>query len=188
MANSNKKRKHFGLEDEEETRLLLLQSPGCKVVEYLQPVMSKELLVKFPDNSAFDFNYSESSIWSPLVPRIHNFGGGFLPKLDLGEEEDRSGRLRKKRRKKMTMAAEAEETEEDGDGVSCRFDFGRGSKGKEEKENRVEGCTSTASCVPFASKGWNKVMKAATKHFKKKKMIKRRGSHVMLCNYLAKLP
>ena len=43
-----------------------------KVVYYMDPLMSKELL---PDkSSAFDFNYSESqsSIWSPLVPRVHS--------------------------------------------------------------------------------------------------------------------
>lgn len=44
---------------------------SAKVVEYLEPLMSKELLCKFPDNSAFDFNYSQSSIWSPLVPRAY---------------------------------------------------------------------------------------------------------------------
>ncbi|RWV92318.1 hypothetical protein GW17_00045323 [Ensete ventricosum] len=41
-------------------------------VEYLEPTMSRELLGKFPDNSAFDFDYSQSGIWSPLLPR----GGG----------------------------------------------------------------------------------------------------------------
>ena len=40
-------------------------------VEYLEPSMSRELLGKFPDPSAFDFDYSQSGIWSPLnkVPR-----------------------------------------------------------------------------------------------------------------------
>lgn len=36
------------------------------VVEYLGDSMSKDLLGKFPDYSAFDFDYSQSSIWSPL--------------------------------------------------------------------------------------------------------------------------
>ncbi|GMP48105.1 hypothetical protein CsSME_00015578 [Camellia sinensis var. sinensis] len=39
------------------------------VVEYLESSMSEHLLCKFPDNSAFDFDYSQSSIWSPLVHR-----------------------------------------------------------------------------------------------------------------------
>lgn len=41
-------------------------------VEYLEPSMSRELVGKFPDNSAFDFEYSQSSIWSPLLPRDHH--------------------------------------------------------------------------------------------------------------------
>lgn len=45
---------------------------NTKVVEYLEPLMSKELLCKFPDNSAFGFDYSQSSIWSPLVPRTYS--------------------------------------------------------------------------------------------------------------------
>ncbi|GFP82037.1 hypothetical protein PHJA_000347000 [Phtheirospermum japonicum] len=31
--------------------------------------MSKDLFSKFPDNLAFDFDYPQSSIWSPLLPR-----------------------------------------------------------------------------------------------------------------------
>ncbi|KAK9156178.1 hypothetical protein Sjap_003658 [Stephania japonica] len=38
-------------------------------VEYLEPSMSRELLRKFPDNTAFDFDYSQSGIWSPLLPQ-----------------------------------------------------------------------------------------------------------------------
>lgn len=49
-------------EEEEEGRLI-------KVVEYVESSMCEELLCKFPDTSAFDFDYSQSSIWSPLVPR-----------------------------------------------------------------------------------------------------------------------
>ncbi|KAL0311287.1 UNVERIFIED_CONTAM: hypothetical protein Sangu_2423400 [Sesamum angustifolium] len=43
--------------------------PLAMVIEYLESSMSTELLGKFPDNSAFDFNYAQSSIWSPLLPR-----------------------------------------------------------------------------------------------------------------------
>ena len=35
--------------------------------------MSKELLCKFPDNSVFNFDYSQSSIWSPLVHRAYSY-------------------------------------------------------------------------------------------------------------------
>ncbi|KAK1309573.1 hypothetical protein QJS10_CPA09g00881 [Acorus calamus] len=41
-------------------------------VEYLQPTMSRDLLAKFPDDSAFDFDYSQSAIWSPLI--LHRGG------------------------------------------------------------------------------------------------------------------
>jgi len=54
-------------EEEEEKENYPLITP--KVVEYLQPVMCRELLCKFPDNSAFGFDYSQSSLWSPLLPR-----------------------------------------------------------------------------------------------------------------------
>ncbi|KAL3535293.1 hypothetical protein ACH5RR_003754 [Cinchona calisaya] len=43
--------------------------PMVMVVEYLETSMSRDLLCKFPDNSAFDFDYSQSSLWSPLIHR-----------------------------------------------------------------------------------------------------------------------
>lgn len=49
-----------------------MRSSITKVVEYLEPLMSKELLRKFPDNSAYGFDYTQSSIWSPLVPRAYS--------------------------------------------------------------------------------------------------------------------
>lgn len=49
-----------------------MRSSITKVVEYLEPLMSKELLRKFPDNTAYDFDYTQSSIWSPLVPRAYS--------------------------------------------------------------------------------------------------------------------
>ncbi|EPS59199.1 hypothetical protein M569_15612, partial [Genlisea aurea] len=67
------------------------------VVEYLRSSMSKELLTKFPDNTPFDFDYSQSSIWSPLLPRR-------LPPESflLLDEDDGVGLLRCTRRRITT--------------------------------------------------------------------------------------
>ena len=44
-------------EEEEETERLVMGT--TKVVDYLEPLMSKELLCKFPDkSSAFHFDYT----------------------------------------------------------------------------------------------------------------------------------
>lgn len=48
-------------------------------VEYLDPSMSQELLGKFPDATAFDFDYSQSGIWSPLLPRGKHSSSSVFP-------------------------------------------------------------------------------------------------------------
>ncbi|MBA0769871.1 hypothetical protein Gotri_018562 [Gossypium trilobum] len=58
------------MNEKEEQESLIMAS--AKVVEYLEPLMSRELLCKFPDNSAFDFDYTQSTLWSPLVPRPYS--------------------------------------------------------------------------------------------------------------------
>ncbi|WVY94775.1 hypothetical protein V8G54_033863 [Vigna mungo] len=66
MGSRRKSVKEKAREEEEEEQAVVLKT--TKVVEYLVPKMSIELLCKFPDNSAFDFDYSQSTIWSPLLP------------------------------------------------------------------------------------------------------------------------
>ncbi|GAB2282507.1 hypothetical protein Dimus_017049 [Dionaea muscipula] len=42
------------------------------VVQYVDSSMAARLLCKFPDNSAFDFDYTKSALWSPpLVRHFH---------------------------------------------------------------------------------------------------------------------
>ncbi|KAF5198499.1 hypothetical protein FRX31_011923 [Thalictrum thalictroides] len=52
-------------------------------IEYLHESMSQQLLCKFPDQSAFDFDYTQSGIWSPLLPRGANFTLSDVSSLDL---------------------------------------------------------------------------------------------------------
>jgi len=66
MESRRRSVKEKAQEEEEEEQAVVLKT--TKVVEYLVPKMSIELLCKFPDNSAYDFDYSQSTIWSPLLP------------------------------------------------------------------------------------------------------------------------
>ena len=82
--------------EEEEVRLI-------KVVEYVESAMAEELLCKFPDTSAFDFDYSQSSIWSPLLPRPHrSLAFDWDLETPPGKLSDRLG-LNKTNLKKVTM-------------------------------------------------------------------------------------
>ncbi|PKA52564.1 hypothetical protein AXF42_Ash001545 [Apostasia shenzhenica] len=71
-------------------------------VEYLAPCMAEELLCKFPDISAFGFDYSQSGIWSPLLPRgrCRSRSNGWESRL-LSQEK----LIRKKKRKKTMQGS-----------------------------------------------------------------------------------
>ncbi|KAK3444611.1 hypothetical protein EUGRSUZ_A00949 [Eucalyptus grandis] len=154
--------------DEDETLGLL--PDACKVVEYLVPAMSRDLLHKFPDGSSLGFDYSQSSIWSPLLPRSHfpvDSGCFATPRklcFGFGPERTTTARRTKKRKKKINLSV---------------------SSKKKKRPVKVSDSSITPSnvaCAPFARKGWDKVLKAATKHFKKKKRDP--TAHVKLSNYL----
>ncbi|KAH0983824.1 hypothetical protein GBA52_011001 [Prunus armeniaca] len=177
-------------EEEEERERFIVLSSTCKVVEYLQPVMSKELLCKFPDNSAFDFDYTQSSIWSPLVPRAHapmdldlDFDFMTPRKLtfEMGLELESQSSIKKVSssiKKKISTA-----------GFNISRSALKNKMMKKKKKKSKMALTSDFSptpvkvhCNPLASKVWNKVLKAASKHFKKKKRDPM--DHVRLSNYL----
>ncbi|KAF1863057.1 hypothetical protein Lal_00018902 [Lupinus albus] len=163
--------------DEIEEQPLLLKT--TKVVEYLEPFMSLELLCKFPDNSAYDFDYSQSTIWSPLVPRHYhpmNFDIISPRKLsyELGLELFGEGSSVKKMgtkvRKKFNINA-----------FKVNIDFSE----KQRNNKRMISDLSTTTtgvkvvCNPMIKKGWAKALKAASKQFKRWKG-KRDNAHGML--------
>lgn len=92
--------------NEEEESLI---TTTAKVIEYLEPVMSRDLLCKFPDHSAFDFDYSQSSLWSPLVPRHYSPMDTMTPlKLsydDIGGGFELENKMRNHRAKKISFSS-----------------------------------------------------------------------------------
>lgn len=96
----------INLQEEEEEEKENLPLITTKVVEYLQPMMCRELLCKFPDNSAFGFDYTQSSLWSPLLPRNYaspsdlDSDSCFCRKLELGEFQESKKKMKKSMKKK----------------------------------------------------------------------------------------
>ncbi|KAF3445063.1 hypothetical protein FNV43_RR14756 [Rhamnella rubrinervis] len=170
-----------------------MRSSITKVVEYLEPLMSKELLCKFPDNSAFDFDYSQSSIWSPLVPRAYSpmdleADLDFITPRKLTYEMgfDQLGiqsslkKVNSKAKKKITAVT----------AFKINLSALKSKKKKKshikkkKKMNSDSSPTPSITCNPAATrKVWNKVLKVASKHFKRKK--KDTTSHVRLSNFLS---
>ncbi|KAF8041601.1 hypothetical protein BT93_A0255 [Corymbia citriodora subsp. variegata] len=158
-----------GAADDDDEALGLLPDARCKVVEYLEPGVCRDLLHKFPDNSSLGFDYSQSSIWSPLLPRSHfpvDSGCFATPrKLCFGFGQERTA-TRKRKKVNLSMSNKKKMM-------------------KKKKPAKVSDSSLTptdVACAPFARKGWDKVLKAATRHFKKKKRDP--TAHVKLSNYL----
>ncbi|KAL8511303.1 hypothetical protein ACS0TY_017925 [Phlomoides rotata] len=145
--------------------------PPLMVVEYLEPPMSTDLLCKFPDNSAFDFDYSQSSIWSPLLPPPPppppDFGRNRLDisrKLSYGGN-DEVGLL--ENTKKIAARIKRKFTD------TVLNNVNRCSKMKRRKR-RSFGFSPINSSRRLSSSSpvWAKVMKAAANKFKKRKNTK----------------
>ncbi|GLU04109.1 hypothetical protein SLE2022_212730 [Rubroshorea leprosula] len=165
------------MDEPEETESLILSA--AKVVEYLEPLMSRDLLCKFPDNSAFDFDYSQSSLWSPLVPRAYSH-------MDLDSVTPRKlsaefgFRLESENQKLSTKKIRSAAKKTIVGALNLNL-----FKNKKRKKRRASDFSPTpikGKCAPIILKSWNKVLKAASKHFKKRN--KESTVHVKVPNYL----
>ncbi|XP_059452268.1 uncharacterized protein LOC132182917 [Corylus avellana] len=152
---------------EEKERLVVATT---KVVEYLQPFMSKELLCKFPDNSAFDFDYTQSSIWSPLVTRAYSpmdldldFDFDFMTprKLSFGMDFGKENKLKKVSSNiKKNICTTA---------FKVNLNLLKMKSKKKMKASEFSPTPIKNTCYPATTKAWAKMLKAASKHFKRKK-------------------
>uniref|UniRef100_A0A7N0T330 Uncharacterized protein n=1 Tax=Kalanchoe fedtschenkoi TaxID=63787 RepID=A0A7N0T330_KALFE len=163
--------------DDERVRLI-------KVVEYLEPTMAKELLCKFPDGSwAFDFDYTQSSIWSPVAPRAFKS----IPLSELERVLEFNLDPEEEEKKKVATPASVSRRKRH----QCTYGMGLVNKSALKRVSRnIKSsvlsmsfvrkkmvCASAPSPAPIkrrpstlkSSKGWDVVLKAASKHFKKRK-------------------
>lgn len=180
-------------QDEEEEVQVLISQSRAKTIEYLEPVMSKELLQKFPESSAFGFDYSQSSIWSPLVPFPHDAYAVDMDSVTprkLYCEFDQTlgvhfedGTVKRSREKKRTPNLKKKLND-----VGINLKILKGIKKKKTPMMARKGYgfspvpAKAVSCAPVIAKKWNKLLKAASKSFKKTR--KDPTVHVKLSSYL----
>ncbi|XP_052180751.1 uncharacterized protein LOC127793956 [Diospyros lotus] len=160
-------------------------------VEYLGDSISSELLCKFPDNSAFDFDYSQSSIWSPLLPHPPPSSSDHLLtarvlSFDEAEEDDR---------RRMLVAAVKQVSANIKNKIAAAL-FGnsrtmklRNKHGKKKMKKAAASGFSPSPVsgkenAPTPSKGWSKILRVASKRFKKANRKKGPTSHLWLSNCL----
>ncbi|KAK7393797.1 hypothetical protein VNO78_22361 [Psophocarpus tetragonolobus] len=153
-------------ESEKEEALVLKTT---KVVEYLVPKMSVDLLSKFPDNSAYDFDYSQSTIWSPLLPRPYS-----PMDLDLITPRKLSydtGLGLKKVASKLRNNFN----------LNLHFIHKRGYRKNNNLPSDFSPKPFKGACNPIINKPWARgALKAASKQFKKWKVKRDPIAHVML--------
>ncbi|KAA8547490.1 hypothetical protein F0562_003919 [Nyssa sinensis] len=140
------------------------------VVEYLEESMSTELLCKFPDNGAFDFDYSQSSIGSPLVssllfPPVVSFqlgdghGNGLsltMPPIELGPSTHTLiDKVTAKIKKKISTCVLNNLNNN-----YIKFKEKRKSKPSDFSPNPLP--VKAAPTIPTPTKGWPKVLKATS--------------------------
>ncbi|ESQ56014.1 hypothetical protein EUTSA_v10027487mg [Eutrema salsugineum] len=163
--------KGMNIQEEEEEEKENFPLITTKVVEYLQPVMCRELLCKFPDNSAFGFDYSQSSLWSPLLPRNYptpsdpGSDSCVCRNLELGEFQE--SKKMKKKKMKVSMKKKKKKSK------LVKLDM---SSMKNQDSPKI-------GCFPISTKGWDGMLKAASKHFKKSKKKRDSVSDVKLLNF-----
>ncbi|PHT55981.1 hypothetical protein CQW23_04467 [Capsicum baccatum] len=136
--------------------------PLVMVIEHLQCSMSKDLLCKFPDNSAFDFDYTQSSIWSPLVPRP------LSPHRRLSYEDISLGCIGAANFKKVTAKIKRKLSNVVTENIRECHRLKKRKKKAFDFSRLPSSSSSSSSSTPTPRKGWAKVLKAASKHFKKR--------------------
>nr|AFK48023.1 unknown [Medicago truncatula] len=158
--------------EQQQQQPLLLNT--TKVVEYLEPFMSLELLCKFPDNSAYDFDYSQSTIWSPLVPRPYS-----PMDLDLVTPKKLSYDIALGARCSVNKVGSKLRKRFTSNSFNLKFGFIKNKKIASDfspTPPRIK-----CACNPIINnKRWGRALKAASKQFKKWKVKRDPIAHVML--------